>query len=145
MAIKFCPHCGEDVQMAAEGGVATPAAAELQPGATKMAVVKREVTSKEIENLWGNLPMPFHIIPFGVVVDESQTPLGLACHDNDGNRWVLARGETRALGDVGIPELPGATQDPPSIAKPMTVPDHLCNNDNARTREDRGQARYGKK
>lgn len=144
MAIKFCPHCGEDVQMLTDAGVASPAAAALEPGASKMAVVKREVTSKEIENLWGNLPLPFHIIPFGVVVDAAQTPLALACHDNDGGRWALARGETRMLGDVGIPELPGAAQDSPSLAQPMTVPDHLCNSDNANARADRGQARYGK-
>lgn len=136
--IKFCPHCGEDVRLAGDPGAAAP------QGAGAPSVVRREVTSKEVEGLWGLLPLPFHVIPFGVVVDGAGAPAALACADDDGKDWALAGGEVRAL-DAERPAAASVPDPAPAPAsQPPTVPSHVCNAaDCPDRRAGRGAARYG--
>lgn len=135
--ISFCPHCGEDLR-----ALTAPAA----PAAPQRAIIKREVTSSEVERLWGLLPLPFQITPFGVVVEgPSQEPVALACEDQqDKKQWELARGQVRNL-SVGAQEAPSASPVPqlPATTAPMTVPEHLCSLEGDRGRESRGGKRYG--
>lgn len=135
--IRFCPHCGENLQRMA--GAAEPAPLQR-------AIIKREVTSSEVERLWGLLPLPFQITPFGVVVEgPSQEPVALACEDQqDKKQWELARGQVKNL-SVGIQEAPSASPIPqlPATTAPMTVPEHLCSIEGDKGREDRGGKRYG--
>lgn len=136
MAFKFCPHCGEDVGVLADAGAAAAAPA-------KQSVVRREVTSHEVEQVWGLLPLPFHIVPFGVVVDANKQPTALACQDNDGKHWALAGGQVTLLGDVDGAEAAPLPLPTPQATKPPTVPEHICNTDGESKREARGGARYG--
>lgn len=137
MSLRFCPHCGEDLRAMLETG---------EDPAPQRAIIKREVTSAEVERLWGLLPLPFQMTPFGVVVEgPSQEPVALACEDQkDKKQWELARGQVQNL-SVGAQEAPSASPVPtlPATTAPMTVPEHLCSLEGDRGREGRGGKRYG--
>lgn len=139
--LRFCPHCGEDLRQLTEGAAPAEAAEATAPTRT---IIKREVTRAEVERLWGLLPLPFHMTPFGVVV-EGEEPVALACEDQkDKKQWELARGQIHNLSVAGsattsaspVPQLPDTT-------KPMTVPEHLCSIEGDKGREGRGGKRYG--
>jgi len=138
-SLRFCPHCGEDLRAILEPS-AEPAAAPQR------TLIKREVTSAEVERLWGLLPLPFQITPFGVVVEgPSQEPVALACEDQkDKKQWELARGQVKNL-SVQAEAAPNASPVPqlPATTAPMTVPEHLCSIDSDKGRSSRGEKRYG--
>src|SRR4051812_47432889 len=102
MPINFCPHCGEDVQMAADVAAA-PAAA---PAQDVREVIRREVTTAEKDRLWGLLQLPVRMIPIGVLVDAAQTPIALVLEDEEKRLWVGANGEVKMLGELGVPSMP---------------------------------------
>lgn len=136
MAYKYCPHCGEDVQVLM-GGEAPAAAASS--GAKE--VIRREVTTKEKDRLWGLLQLPVRLVPIGVLVDESKTPIALVLEDPDKRFWAGTNGEVKLLGELGVPDMPAPPV--PGTTNPATVPSHLCNTDSAASRAARGSKRYG--
>ncbi len=135
----YCPHCGENLQLTAE--VAAPAA----PAASVREVIRREVTSAEKDRIWGFLPLPFQMVPFGVVTQNGEA-VALACSDPDKKLWELRLGEAKMLEQ---PTAPATSPEPPPpapgpiIDQPPTVPNHLCMNDSSSLRQERGAKRYG--
>lgn len=136
----YCPHCGENLQVLA-AAAAPPAPRE---------VIRREVTSAEKDRLWGFLPLPFQMVPFGVVSQNGEA-VGLACADPDKRMWELRAGEAKLLeAPVSAPSASPAAAPinapMPAFAdaQPPTVPEHVCANDSSAIRENRGAARYGK-
>ena len=137
--MNFCPHCGEDVSAftAQPAQTAAPAAPPAPPA---RSVLKRQVTDKEVSDLWGSAPLPFQIKPYGLVIVDEE-PVALACSDLEGKDWALANGETLLLGDVGIPEIP--TEAVAGERETKLLANHLCSTDGLQSRQERGQARYG--
>lgn len=116
--MKFCPHCGESLL-------------PIAPAPIVQTVLKREVTTQEVEQFWGSKPLPFQIKPFGVIVNEQKEPIALACEDLEGKHWALSNGETILMGDVGMPQLANSSG-------------HTCSRDSALERAARGSSRYGR-
>lgn len=148
--VSFCPHCGEDLRDL----TAVQAEVVAAPPSPARAIVRREVTSTEVERIWGLAPLPFQMRPFGVIVEgQEQLPIALACENRDG-QWECARGEIRMLSEPTAP-VP-AQQAPASYPgqAPLTVPSHPapgpgnttlhnCAPEGMGTREARGNGRYG--
>ena len=128
--ISFCPHCGSDLRP-----LAKPAVPAEQPGTTpipRKAVLQRELTQQDIESLWGMMPFPAGIKPFGIVTDGiSQDAISIAAESLDGKLWELAKGQVRML-DLDAP------------AAGQTVPQtHVCNAMSAGEKETLGSQIYG--
>lgn len=145
MPFDYCPHCGENLKVLAE--VIAPAPAPAAPPAPVRSVVKREVTSREKDDLWGFLPLPFQMVPFGVVELDGKA-VALACADPEKRLWELAAGESKLL-EAPAPA-PSASPsvvpaNPPPAATQPTVPEHVCmNSDSASARAKRGGEKYGR-
>lgn len=148
-AIKFCPHCGENVQLLSDAPSGVPAAA----GAGAQEVVRREVTAAEKDLIWGLLQLPLRLIPIGVLSDSAGETLALVLEDPESRLWLGSNGEVKMLGDIGIPGMP--PPPPENGGRPATVPNHpspsgmennlsahICRT-SAGENESRGQARYG--
>ncbi len=154
MAIKFCPHCGEVIEMLMAPAAQPEATAPIAPAEGEVEVVRREVTSTEKDRLWGLLPLPSRVVPIGVLTDKTQTVIALVCEDDNKRLWACVNGEVKMMGELGMPAIPeppappqaaAATPAPaPAPAQPATVPQHICNSDCSAAREARGQNRYGK-
>lgn len=138
----YCPHCGENLAIVA------PVVADV-PAAPVREVIRREATSAEKDRIWGFLPLPFQMVPFGVVTLNGEA-VALACTDPDKRMWELAKGEAKLL-DAPVPAPSAspaaasveATTPTPVVAQPPTVPNHLCMNDSSSRRAERGAKRYG--
>lgn len=133
-SLCFCPHCGEDLR---EPLIADTAPVE-EAVPTRRQVIKREVTTREIEALWGLTPLPTGMRPFGVITDGvSDVPQALACESNaykDDKIWELRVGESK-LFDPEIPTKPS-----------VTAPGHVCNGlTTIEEREQLGNSKYGSK
>lgn len=126
MTMNFCPHCGGDLQ---------PQPSNPAPAQSRKTVIQREVTSREVEAVWGIAPMPAGIKPFGIVTDGlSEVPQALAAESNDGKLWELCKGEVKLL-DLAAPT--GQEQ------QSAVVPGHVCAMLNAEGREALGARTYG--
>lgn len=144
----YCPHCGENLKVLAEVSAPIPEATAA-PAAPERAVVKREVTSREKDAIWGFLPLPFQMVPVGVL-ESGGAAVALVCEDPDNRLWELAAGESRLLeAPVRAPSASPAAGDvspvamPPAATQP-TVPEHACmNSDSAAARAARGAKSYG--
>lgn len=142
----YCPHCGENLAIVAPVAAAPPPAPVRE-------IVRREATSAEKDRIWGFLPLPFQMVPFGVVAVNGEA-VALACTDPDKRMWELAKGEAKLL-DAPVPapsaspaaapvNAPAAVPTAaPAVAQPPTVPEHVCMNDSTSLRQARGAKRYG--
>lgn len=129
MDINFCPHCGQDL-------APKPAPTE------EKQVIRREVTTAEKDRLWGLLHLPVDLVPIGVLVDASASPIALVLDDKEKRLWAGAHGEVKMLGDFGVPDMPAPPV--PGNGHPATVPSHLCNTSSKSESERRGRERYGR-
>jgi len=134
-SLCFCPHCGEDLR---EPLIAEAAPVEEVATPSRRQIIKREVTTREIEALWGLTPLPTGMRPFGVITDGvSDVPQALACESNafkDDKIWELRVGESK-LFDPEIPTKPS-----------VTAPSHVCNGlTTIEEREQLGNSKYGSK
>ena len=135
-SLCFCPHCGEDLRAPLIPSLDVPFLIESSPAPmTRRQIIKREVTTQEIEALWGLIPLPTGMRPFGIITDGiSDVPQALACESNafkDDKIWELRTGESK-LFDPEIPTKPS-----------VTAPEHVCSVDTMEKREQLGNSQYG--
>lgn len=139
MPANYCPHCGENVQLLSE---AEPAAAAA-PAPAPAEIIRREVTTKEKDRIWGSLPLPYRLVPIGVMGEDGAENV-LVCEDDDKRLWALSNGEAKLLNMVTPPPMPAPPVPAPLAANPPTVPLHNCYRlEPPGAREDRGRDRYG--